>query len=352
MTMRNRQILVAAGLVVLAIWLAVTWVGSSAPPEPSPGPSPTGAIGSAPLTFEPSDGAATSSPAATTATPGDPAEMVGWIEFRETYGLRTDIPWVLQVANDPQSTNDTGVPLLAWEMTAIGDVITATQDLLPLLRAYGNAHPEAFAGVIIDGARAVIFVTGDLAPHRESLANLLPPTAPYEVRSTPLSRQELQALAGTFAGETAWFRSIGAEFVGANVGSTGVRVRYLAANDRVGPLILAHFGNPSWMRVQWEGPLPWQGPRGTLVIRVMDAIGRPVVGATCETSPIDPSVDADMGVAFVTNKEGTCTIKNLPATAFKVGILPPAESPGAPIARSNVTARANATVEAVVQLGN
>lgn len=70
MTMRNRQILVAAGLVVLAVWLVVTWVGSSAPPEPSPGPSPTGAIGSDPLTFGPSDGAATSSPAATTADPG------------------------------------------------------------------------------------------------------------------------------------------------------------------------------------------------------------------------------------------------------------------------------------------
>jgi hypothetical protein len=57
MTMRNRQIIVAAALVVLAVWAVLTWSGSAAAPEPSIGPSPTGAIGSAPITFEPSDDA-------------------------------------------------------------------------------------------------------------------------------------------------------------------------------------------------------------------------------------------------------------------------------------------------------
>ena len=55
MTMRNRQILVAVGLVILAAWFLFTWLGSSSTPEPTPtpGPSPTGGIGSAPLTFAP-----------------------------------------------------------------------------------------------------------------------------------------------------------------------------------------------------------------------------------------------------------------------------------------------------------
>ncbi len=55
MTMRNRQFLVAVGLVILAAWFLFTWRQSSSAPEPTPGPSPTGAIGSAPLTFAPSD---------------------------------------------------------------------------------------------------------------------------------------------------------------------------------------------------------------------------------------------------------------------------------------------------------
>lgn len=57
MTMRSRQIVVAIGLVVLVAWFVLTWTQSAAAPEPSVGPSPTGAIGSAPVTFEPSEGA-------------------------------------------------------------------------------------------------------------------------------------------------------------------------------------------------------------------------------------------------------------------------------------------------------
>jgi hypothetical protein len=53
--MRNRQTIVAAGLVVLVVWAVIVWSGSTSTPEPSIGPSPTGAIGSAGITFEPSD---------------------------------------------------------------------------------------------------------------------------------------------------------------------------------------------------------------------------------------------------------------------------------------------------------
>lgn len=55
MTMRNRQILVAGALVVVLVWAVLAWSGSTATPGPSIGPSPTGAIGPAPITFEPSD---------------------------------------------------------------------------------------------------------------------------------------------------------------------------------------------------------------------------------------------------------------------------------------------------------
>ncbi len=57
MTMRTRQVAVAAGLVVLALWALLTWVGSASTPQPTTGPSPTGAIGPGPATFEPSEDA-------------------------------------------------------------------------------------------------------------------------------------------------------------------------------------------------------------------------------------------------------------------------------------------------------
>jgi hypothetical protein len=59
---RSRRLLVAGGLVILIIWVLLAWFGSAATPEPSSGPSPTGAIGTGPITFEPTD--ATESPSA------------------------------------------------------------------------------------------------------------------------------------------------------------------------------------------------------------------------------------------------------------------------------------------------
>ncbi len=67
MTMRNRQIMVAAGLIILIVWLLLAWLGPTTKPQPSAGPSPTGAIGSGPFTFGPSDSV---SPTSTGGTPG------------------------------------------------------------------------------------------------------------------------------------------------------------------------------------------------------------------------------------------------------------------------------------------
>jgi hypothetical protein len=56
MTMRTRQVVVAAGLILLVVYVLAAWMGSGAPtPSPSIGPSPTGAIGPGPATFVPSE---------------------------------------------------------------------------------------------------------------------------------------------------------------------------------------------------------------------------------------------------------------------------------------------------------
>src|SRR5688572_704601 len=39
-----------------------------------------------------------------------------WIAFREQYELRSDRAWVLSVAGNPLSVNDTGIPLLPYEL--------------------------------------------------------------------------------------------------------------------------------------------------------------------------------------------------------------------------------------------
>jgi len=54
--MRTRQVIVAAALILLVVYVLAAWTGSAAPaPLPSIGPSPTGAVGPGPATFEPSE---------------------------------------------------------------------------------------------------------------------------------------------------------------------------------------------------------------------------------------------------------------------------------------------------------
>lgn len=69
--MRNRRILVAAALVVLVVWATPPGRVRRRRPKPTSGPSPTGAIGSGPATFEPNDETESSSPTGTTVAPSD-----------------------------------------------------------------------------------------------------------------------------------------------------------------------------------------------------------------------------------------------------------------------------------------
>lgn len=292
-------------LLVVASSLIVT--GCAAPPRPPEATQPLG------LTI----GVPTDSSPPTL----DPVEVAVWVDFRKLYGLRADLAWVLMVATDPRSMNGIGVPLLPSEMEELGGAVSSVADVTPVLRLYGEAHPDVYGGVFVDGKLAVLQMKGDPTGHRAALLTILSATAPFEVRQAAWSVAELEAFAATVEAETDWFRSIGAEFVASDVGVAGVRVRYLAPNDRPDALIRSHFGNPGWILIEWSGPLPWKGPRGTLVVEVTNGSGESVVGATCDTSPIDPAVDADMGVVFVTNDEGVCTIPGLPATAFEVTIV-------------------------------
>ena len=99
-----------------------------------------------------------------------------------------------------------------------------------------------------------------------------------------------QAHAAEVEAERAWFASIGTQLVAADAGATvGVRVRYLGDNG-LEDEISSHFGDPDWLRVEREGPLPWAGGYGGMVVVLLDSEGRPVEGAQCEWIPLDDSV--------------------------------------------------------------
>jgi hypothetical protein len=111
MTMRNRRILVAAGLIILGVWALSAWFGSTAPAQPtaSPGPSPTGAIDSG-MTFGPSDVVGPSASAAPTVlppsggrSPGGSGNRVGDIGIR--YLIVGETRSSVMTAREPASSS-------------------------------------------------------------------------------------------------------------------------------------------------------------------------------------------------------------------------------------------------------
>ncbi len=102
-----------------------------------------------------------------------------------------------------------------------------------------------------------------------------------------------------------------------------VELRYIAPNRSAEPAILDHFGHPDWLSVHWEGPPPWTGPWGRLVVRVVDSAGRPLPAEAnphCTPTPIESSVRYDPGVATGTDATGTCIFDRIPAAAFDIEV--------------------------------
>lgn len=274
----------------------------------TPEPSPSAALlASAPT------------PSITAAASTDPDEVAKWVQFRQRYGLRFDLPWITQVAMDPANISEIGVPLTPAEMDLVATLNQSAQNLAPPLTRYGEGFPGEFAGVFIDGTKVVIRFTGRLEEHRAEITTLFGKTAPIEVRGTTRTVHELEDLSEQVEAERAWFPSIGAELFGASPSELDnkVRIRYIAKNESVEPLIRAHFDNPDWIVLKWYGPPPWTGPEGTLRVIVVDRDGRPV-DAEVYPVPLDRAV-SDAHLPFQIGRDGTADF-TVPAIDWEIWI--------------------------------
>jgi hypothetical protein len=143
--------------------------------------------------------------------------------------------------------------------------------------------------------------------------------------AAPSAVTKLEAYEATVRADASWFDSIGAYLVDVGPalgGAERILVDYLAPSDAVGATIALHFGDPAWLELRRDGPMLWTGPRGVLIVKVLDRNGRPVVGVTCETVPLDATVEAETGLAFSTNAHGVWKNAYLPATKYVVRVVP------------------------------
>lgn len=244
-------------------------------------------------------------------------------QFRIRYGLRADDCWIQAVAADPaaqEAVGEFGVPLMPSERFDLQNRHTDF-DLVREIDAYGALFPNSYAGAYMDqrASQAFIAMFKDEAPrHQAALSNLLP-QARIEVRDVDWSTPDLNTFLKLVEAEQAWFATIGVQYLTADRSITEdfVSVDYLgpvAAEE----LIEAHFGNPTWLDVERQGPLPWTGPRGNLVIDVVDQNGRPVPGLWCQFVAEDPEAASPGEDIFGTDDSGRCSLANLPAVAYRI----------------------------------
>jgi hypothetical protein len=298
--MQRRWIAILRRLGAAAVigWLAVACGGIPTPPTAAPSVSEATETGTAP-------------PAPTLS----PDEIDEAVQFRRRYGLRADDAWILAVAQADEARAaiaEFGVPLMPFEVQALHARRT-DRNVLRQIGEYGNLHPEQYAGAYMDQRQSMGFVvmfTGDLERHRTTLANLLPQGVNLDLESVRWSTRELDQFQAQVESDLGWTGPLGVRFLtaGRRVTEDTVYVKYLGP-EAVAPAIADYYGNPPWLVVERDGPLPWTGARADLAIDVVDAKGHPVPGLDCVLRALDPEADEGGETALGTNERGRCVLR-------------------------------------------
>lgn len=236
------------------------------------------------------------------------AELAEAQRLRREFGLRADTDWIRRVAADPQSRDMLGIPLMPDEIADLVARQASVDRILPLVRGYGFAHPEAWAGLEIDQDRAGILVarfSADVDRHRAALRELVGPDALIEVVKVGWSEAALKRFAEAIGDGTEWLRDIPAVEVGFGVdhGLNRVLLEVSSPHPDAVALIRAHYGDPPWLVVRSDGTGKGLLTPGTIVVVARDGAGRPVKGLHC-------SFTADYGTIYAegwaTDAKGAC----------------------------------------------
>jgi hypothetical protein len=97
-------------------------------------------------------------------------------------------------------------------------------------------------------------------------------------------------------------------------------VRFIGIDPSAAAVIEAHFGNPPWLRAVWDGPPPWQGPRGDLVVIVRDTNGKPIPDLFVTYIALNQAVPNDDPFPHYTDEDGRSVLENRPAGAYRITI--------------------------------
>lgn len=277
-------------------------------------------------------------------------QMAAWAEFRRTVGLRDDQAWMRYVASHPDALTEFPAPLMPFEVADLGRDAATTRQVIGIIRTYGVAFPAEWAGAFVEDGRAVAAFTGNVDAHRATLEAMVGGSSVIDVREARYSLAELSDFASDVSTDVDWFETQGARLYAADVDESenAVRVRYLASGREVETSILERYRNADWLLPEWDGPLPWVGPTGGVVIRVVDPAGSAVVGVYCTVTPVDRLVPNGEAL-WTTDAGGRCRIGRLATVVYEIEIRrEPGDSTLA--GRAVVSIAADAMVEVTITL--
>jgi hypothetical protein len=246
-------------------------------------------------------------------------ELARWVDYRRTFGLRTDLEWVLAVARNPEASRlMEGVPLLEFEEAQIVRLFRNAEALLPTVQGYGNRFRDEFGGAWIDAPLVTLGVTDRIAEHRAAVAGLFGDRV--VVRQVSFTLRELNIFEADVGEQMDWIASIGVTFAQTTIDlpNNVVLILYTAPNQSVESQIRARFGDPGWMAFEYDGPGPWVGPRGDIELSVVDSNGRPFSPFECVFISLDPRVSYELPPRQIT--DGKCVRRAIEAVRWRVEI--------------------------------
>jgi len=295
-------------------------------------------------------------PPSTGATSPDPATLGYEFEFRALYGLRRDPDYIWAVAENPASAvgvRECGVPLMPAEVLELKARASNTAQVFSVVETYGERHPNDWAGIFVDNAGSGAVVaqfSGNVADHAAAIRALVGPAARVEVRGVRWSSAALSRAADSIRADEAWFRTIDASLAWAEVSEieNRVDVSISSTNPDAVALTVDHFAGDGWLHAVSDGIGDWQGGVGRLVVRLLDAAGRPVGGTgddqwLCRLEPDDPAAWRGGSLLMV---NGRCeSPEPLGATTYAVTVTRDDGSGEIRVAAGRIKVVADRTVE-------
>ncbi len=201
-------------------------------------------------------------------------------------------------------------------------------EITSLAQGYGEEHPDAWAGLYIEGNAVVVMLVDPTGERAAELQRQVNPTAQLVIRSASRSLRDLTALQDRIAVDGWLIANYHVLEAGVDVEHNVVSIEVSSSDARAPAAIEAHYGAGDALSVSIDGTGVARLPTGTISGRAVDRDGQPVAGLAIQLIPDLAGVDTGE-IAWSTRRDGTFRI-DVPATGYEIRLVIDVDAAGHP----------------------